>query len=104
MSSVFPRKKKKLLVEFNDASGVRQTAFTRDLSFTGFFVVAEKMPTVGELLTLQLHLPRGNVLVLTGKVARQGRASTAVATSAALGFGFALSTYSEDYTQLVASL
>lgn len=101
--AVYPRKKKRLLIEYVDETGSRQTAFTRDLSMTGFFVVAEKMPAIGKLQTLKLHLPRG-IVTLEAKVVREGRGTSHVEGSAAKGFGVALASFSEEYSRLVTAL
>lgn len=100
---LFPRKGKRLLIEFVDATGTKRTGYTRDLSFTGLFIVSEHLPPVGAL-TITLHLPRGKVVDLHGRVVRQGRGTASVSGSAPIGFGFALGGYSEDFTQLVSGL
>lgn len=101
--TVYPRRKKRLLIEYVDDAGSRQTAFTRDVSMTGFFVVAERMPPIGAPQTLRLHLPRG-VLTLEANVVREGRGTSQVEGSAVRGFGVALTSFSEEYTRLITAL
>ena len=62
------------------------------------------MPTVGELLVLKLHMPRGGILELKGFVVRHGRGSASVEGSAPLGFGFTLRTPGEEYVKLFEAL
>jgi hypothetical protein len=100
----FHRKGKRLLVEFTDGAGGKHTGWTRDLSFTGLFVVSDTLPLVGTVLTLNVHLPRGKVVQIPGRVVRQGRGSAKVTGSAPRGFGFELAGYSEDFTALVSTL
>jgi hypothetical protein len=99
----FPRKKKRLLIEYIDSTGERRTAFTRDLSMTGFYVLAEAMPAVGTEQEMKLHLPRGVVGVPT-RIVRCGRGTSAVEGSAPKGFAVVLSGYCEPYTKLVEAL
>ena len=104
MSVAFPRKKRKLVVEYVDDSGVKRTAFTRDLSLTGFFVAAETCPKVGETVTVHLHLPRGTIAPLSGTVVRQGHSSSVATGSVSVGFAFALAAFSEEYARLIQTL
>jgi hypothetical protein len=104
MSQAFPRKKRRLIVEYVDDAGVKRTAFTRDLSLTGFFVAAETCPKVGETVSVDLHLPRGTIAPLKGTVVRSGRSSSAGSGSISIGFAFALSEFSEDYARLIQTL
>ncbi len=57
----FPRLKKRLLVEFEDAAGTRHTAYTKDFSLTGLFVVSDARPAPGDPQTVKVHLPRAAV-------------------------------------------
>jgi hypothetical protein len=99
----FPRKKKRLLIEYIDSSGERRTAFTRDLSLTGFFVLAEAMPAIGTEQEMKLHLPRG-VVGVPARIVRSGRGTSAVEGSAAKGFAVAISGFCEPYMKLVEAL
>jgi hypothetical protein len=99
-----PRKKKRLIVQFRDRTGVLRTGFTRDVSASGFFVVCEPMPDVGETLVLKLHLPRGAVINVTGKVVRHGRGTAAIEGSAASGFGFSFEGESPERNKALATL
>ena len=102
-SENFPRKKKRLIIEYIDATGARRTAFTRDLSMTGFFVLADEMPAVGTDQVLKLHLPRG-VVPVPGTIVRVGRGTSAVEGSAAKGFAVSISGLCEPYVKLVETL
>ncbi|HEV8268805.1 MAG TPA: PilZ domain-containing protein [Thermoanaerobaculia bacterium] len=99
--TAFPRKKKRLLVEFTDEAGVKHTAFTRDVSLTGLFVVSESSPPVGQVATLVVHFPRG-VVTLSGRVARQGRASSAALGAVVGGFAFELAAPSDELARMIA--
>lgn len=99
----FPRKKRRLLIEYIDATGERRTAFTRDFSLTGFYVLAEAMPAVGTVQEMKLHLPRG-VIGIPARVVRKGRGTSAVEGSATKGFAVAISGSCEEYTKLVDTL
>jgi hypothetical protein len=99
----FPRKKRRLLIEYIDSTGERRTAFTRDLSMTGFYVVAEAMPAVGTEQEMKLHLPRG-VVGIPARIVRTGRGTSAVEGSAPKGFAVVLSSFCEQYTKLVETL
>jgi len=99
-----PRKKKRLIVQFRDRAGILRTAFTRDVSLSGFFVVAEPMPDVGETLVLKLHLPRGGVINVSGKVVRHGRGTAAIEGSAASGFGFSFEGESPERDKALEAL
>jgi PilZ domain len=99
----FPRKKRRLLIEYIDSSGERRTAFTRDFSLTGFYVLAEAMPAVGTVQEMKLHLPRG-VIGIPARVVRKGRGTSAVEGSATKGFAVAISGSCEEYTKLVDTL
>ena len=99
----FPRKKKRLLIEYIDSTGERRTAFTRDLSMTGFYVLAEAMPAIGTEQEMKLHLPRG-VVNVPALVVRTGRGTSAVEGSAPKGFAVTLSGYCEPFVKLVEAL
>jgi hypothetical protein len=100
----FPRKKGRFLIEFPDSEGQRSTAFTRDVSLSGFFVACEKSPRIGSPLVVKLHAPRGRVLEIAGTVVRVGRSSAALHTSVATGFAFAIQGLNDDWMALVDSL
>lgn len=102
-STPFPRKKKRLLIEYIDSTGERRTAFTRDVSMTGFYVLADHMPAVGTEQEMKLHLPRGIVGVPI-RIVRTGRGTTKVEGAAPKGFAVQLSGYCEPYTKLVEAL
>jgi hypothetical protein len=99
----FPRKKKRLLIEFVDSEGTKRTAFTRDLSMTGFFVVSELAPAVGSEQEIRLHLPKG-IVGVPARIVRVGRGSAKVEGAAPNGFAITLSSLCEPYVKLVESL
>jgi hypothetical protein len=99
----FPRLKKRLMVEFH-IDGEHHTGFTHDLSYTGFFVVASKLPKPGSPLTAVLHLPNGKRLELAGSVVRARRVPPQLTAAMANGFSLQLGGYSEDYTRFVDTL
>jgi len=102
MAKAFPRRKRKLLVQFVDAQGEKQTGFTRDVSLTGFFVLAPTLPSVGPL-SVALHLPSGKVAQLQGNVVRHAAPGQSFRGNES-GFGFGLTGYSEDYHRFVETL
>ncbi len=96
----FPRLKKKLLVEFEDAAGMRQTAYTRDFSATGLYVLSESRPAPDDPQVVKVHLPRG-VATLEGHVVRQGRGAPRTAAARPDGFAFALSAACDAFSHYV---
>ena len=100
----FPRKKGRFLIEFPGADGLRSTAFTRDVSLSGFFVACDRSPSIGSPLVVKIHGPRGKVLELTGTVVRVGRSSADLHTSVAVGFAFAIQGLHDEWMRLVDSL
>jgi hypothetical protein len=100
----FPRKKGRFVVEFTDAGGTRRTAFTRDVSLNGFFIISEFAPTIGVPVSCRLHGQRGILIDLPGRVVRVGRSSAAGGTAVATGFAFHISGLNDDYMALVDSL
>ncbi len=99
----FPRKKKRLVVEFV-ADGSKTSGFTWDLSYTGLFIAAHHLPKMGEMVTVTLHLPNGKKCQLIGKAVRARRVPAALAMSEPNGFSLMVSGYSEDYTAFMSSL
>jgi Tfp pilus assembly protein PilZ len=100
---VFPRLKKRLVVEFA-YDGTLHSGFTHDVSYTGFFVVANRIPPAGTDVVLTLHLPNTKRIPLNGKVVRSRRAPTQLASSVPSGFSVQLAGYSEEYTRFIASI
>lgn len=100
----FPRKKGRFVVEFTDAEGERRTAFTRDVSLNGFFVISGFAPKIGEPLVCRLHGHRGTPMELPGTVVRIGRSSASGGTAVATGFAFHITGLNDDYMALVDSL
>ena len=100
---VFPRLKKRLMVDF-EVDGEHFMGFTHDLSYTGFFVVASKLPAPGSPVKATLHLPDGKRVNLAGSVVRARRVPPQLAQSMANGFSLQLAGYSEEYTRFVETL
>ena len=100
---VFPRLKRNLVVEFTH-DGEAHSGFTHDLSHTGFFVVANRLPPPGTSLQATLHLPGGKRITLTGTVVRSRRVPPQLRDSMTPGFSLQLSGYVEEYTRFVESL
>ena len=102
----FPRLKKRLLVEFEDAAGTRHTAYTKDFSLTGLFVVTDARPAPGDPQMVKVHLPRAAV-ELSGQVIRQGAPAAGASGALAIrsdGFAFAFAAYNEAYSTYVARM
>jgi len=99
----FPRLKKRLMVEFV-VDGEKHTGFTHDVSYTGFFVVTNTLPTPGAYVTATLHLTDGKRVDVHGHVVRARRVPPALTQSIANGFSLQLGGYSEEYTRFVGSL
>jgi PilZ domain-containing protein len=100
---VFPRLKKRLVVDFS-VDGESHTGFTHDLSHTGFFIVTNSLPPPGSTITATLHLPNDKRVALTGTVVRARRAPPQLKDSVSTGFSLQLSGYVEDYTRFVESI
>ena len=100
---VFPRLKKRLVVEFS-VDGESHTGFTHDVSYTGFFVVATRLPPPGTVVPALLHLPNGKKISLTGKVVRARRVPPQLRDTMVNGFSLQLSGYVEEYTRFVESI
>ena len=100
---VFPRLKKRLVVEFS-VEGESHTGFTHDVSHTGFFIVTNRLPPAGTTLPATLHLPDGKRITLTGQVVRSRRVPPQLRESMANGFSLQLVGYVEEYTRFVGSL
>ena len=62
----FPRKKRRLTVEFSWARA-SCTGFTYDISPSGIFVRSVRIPKVGSRLTIKLHLPDEQQLSIAGQ-------------------------------------
>jgi hypothetical protein len=94
----FPRLKNRLLVEFTDGSGERQTAFSRVASVTGLFVVSNAVPSAADPQVIKVHVPRG-IANLEGRVIpRTGPGGEAI------GFAFSLKSPSDLFTDYLVGL
>ena len=91
------------MIEFRLAGGAYY-GFTYNLSPLGLFVRSIRIPNLGASLSAELHLPDGKRISLVGKVVRSYRAPTALARLVPSGFGMALSSSPEEYSQFLASL
>ncbi|MEO6323787.1 MAG: PilZ domain-containing protein [Thermoanaerobaculia bacterium] len=101
---IFPRKKKRLIVDY-DLDGVTYSGFTWDISYTGLFVASPNMPRIGLTITIRLHLPDGKKLECAGKVIRAKRVPAMYSSmEGATGFSLELVGYNEPYTRYFATL
>lgn len=100
---VFPRKKKRLLVDFV-VDGVKATGFTWDLSNTGMFIATARMPQIGSMLKACLHLPDGKNIDCVGTVVRARKVPARLTSLEANGFSLQFEGYIEDYHRFLASL
>lgn len=100
----FPRKKKRLIVDF-DLDQATYTGFTWDISYTGLFIASTHMPRIGLILPVRIHLPDGKKVSCTGKVIRGKRMPASLAFSeGASGFSLELIGYHEEYTRFFGTL
>jgi hypothetical protein len=99
----FPRKKRRLIVDYDDALGGVHTGFTWDLSFTGLFIASPSPPRIGEILKVRIHLSEGKKLEVAGRVVRAKRVPPMFTTEHA-GFSLELVGYFEEYTRYLATL
>ncbi len=97
------RQKRRFLVEF-ELAGERCTGFTYDISPTGLFVRASRMPKLGQSVKAAIHIPGGREIAVTGKVARIFRAGGALSRVVPSGFALQVSGQSEDYLRFVSAL
>lgn len=97
-----PRKKKRLLVDF-DTTLIRTTGFTNDLSRSGLFVRTIRIPQVGKMLKAVLHLPDGKQVALQGRVVRSYRAPSVLRALVPTGFGLRVFEAPEDYVRFASS-
>ena len=100
---IFPRKKKRLIVDY-ELDQKPYSGFTWDLSYTGLFIASPHMPRIGLTLSLRLHLPNGKMLECTGKVIRAKRIPPTYTMEGASGFCLELVGYNEDYTRFFGTL
>src|SRR5512140_3867866 len=98
----FPRMRRRLLVEYV-FDGTRRTAFTRDVSHTGIFVVSAFLPKMGSAVSLVLTLADGTKLKLEGRVVRGRIVPASLAYSDPTGFCVHLSGYSDEFSRYLAS-
>ena len=99
----FARKKRRFLVEYR----LRErpcTGFTYDVSPSGIFVRAIRLPEPGTALTARLHVPDGKRIEVRGKVVRSFRVPPALSRVVPSGFSIRLAETPEDYFQFLATL
>lgn len=100
----FPRKKRRLTVEFNWAKA-SCTGFTYDISPSGIFVRSIRIPRVGSRLTIKLILPDDRQLSIAGTVVRSYRVPPTLARLIPSGFSLKLmGRPPEDYLRFLASI
>lgn len=99
---VFPRKKKRLLVNF-EVDGKPAAGFTLDLSHTGLLVSSFHLPRQGEALCLTLQLQSGRKIECAGTVVRSRRLPAALAQGNGSVFALALDGYFEEYARVVSN-
>ena len=99
----FERKKRRLLVEFT-IDGTHYSGFTNDVSPTGIFVRASRLPDLDKSISVTLHLPGEKHVVLRGKVVRSFRVPATLAHVIPSGFAIQLLESPEDYFQFLATL
>lgn len=97
----FPRKKKRLLVNF-DVDGRTVAGFTLDISHTGMLISSFHLPRTGEPLKLTLQLQNGKRVECAGTVVRTRRLPAALAQGNGSVFSLSLTGYFEDYARLVS--
>ena len=100
----FPRKKRRLTVEFNWAKA-SCTGFTYDISPSGIFVRSVRIPKVGSRLTIKLYLPDEQSLSIAGQVVRSYRVPPSLARLIPSGFSLKIMQRPpEQYLQFLASI
>ena len=99
----FERKKRRLLVEFT-IDGAHYSGFTNDVSPTGIFVRASRLPDLDKPISVTLHLPEGKHVTLRGRVVRSFRVPATLSRVIPSGFAIQLSDSPEDYFQFLATL
>lgn len=99
----FERIKRRLLVEFT-LEGNHYSGFTNDVSPTGIFVRASRLPDLDQPISVTLHLPNEKRVTLRGKVVRSFRVPATLSRVIPSGFAIALSDSPEEYFQFLATL
>ncbi len=98
---VFPRKKKRLLVNF-EVEGKTVAGFTLDLSHTGLLISSFQLPKPGEPLRVILQLQNGRKIQCAGTVVRARRLPAALAQGNGSVFAMAIDGYFEEYARVVS--
>ncbi len=99
----FPRRRRRLLVDFVYDGAVR-AGFSHDISHTGMFIATNLAPPAGSKVEVQLTLPDGKKIAVTGKVVRTRRNTTSLSQTDPSGFSLELSGYFEPYYLYILSL
>ena len=100
----FPRKKRRLTVEFNWNKN-ECTGFTYDISASGMFVRSIRIPMVGSRLTIRILLPNEKHFPITGIVVRSFRVPPSLAQLIPSGFSLRITDRApEGYLQYLAAL
>lgn len=100
---VFPRRGRRLLVEFSHDGTVR-TGFTRDISHTGMFVATTHVPPHGQVVEVKLAVPSGRKISVSGRVVRARVTSLSMAQTDPSGFSLQVDGYHEEFFQYLSSL
>lgn len=100
----FPRKKRRLTVEFQ-LNNAECTGFTYDISPTGIFVRSVRIPGLGMRLKSRVLLPNAKQVLLVGTVVRALRVPTSLARAVPSGFGLNMvERPPEEYFRFLATL
>jgi PilZ domain-containing protein len=99
----FPRKKRRLTVEF-EWDRASCTGFTYDISAIGMFVRSTRLPRPGSRLRVTILLPDERHLSIRGVVVRSFRVPSSLARVIPSGFCLRLIDRPEEYLAFPASL
>lgn len=100
----FPRKKRRLTVEFR-LNNAECTGFTYDISPTGMFIRSVRIPGLGMRLKSRVLLPNAKPIHVVGTVVRALRVPTSLARAVPSGFGLHMvERPPEEYFQFLATL
>lgn len=99
----FPRRKRRFLVDFV-LQGSSCSGFSHDVSASGIFIQAARLPDPGTNLTLTMHVAGSTRLTLRCKVVRTHRVPGGLARVVASGFAVCITQAPEEYYQLLTTL
>jgi hypothetical protein len=98
-----PRRRLRMIVNF-EVAGWRTTGITHDVSRTGLFVRTIRIPRIGSMVTLNVHLAEGREIELSGKVMRSYSAPGTLRFVVPSGFGIRLGKNTDGYKAFVVEL